>query len=81
MQLYVLSNIYYGDINVAQSFCDKVLPTLKGDNKIFEEFVFLKGLASIQENVIKGGEPAMENIRVMATLALKVETDWKWQVM
>lgn len=81
MQLYVLTNIYYGDIAVAQAFCDNVLPTLKGDNKAFEEFVFLKGLASIQESMLKEDDPSIENIRVMATLASKSLDDWKWQVI
>ena len=80
MQLFVLSTIYYGKIEVAQKLCDSVLPTLKGDTQKFEEFVFLKGLASIQESLLSKSEPSLENLRVMAALALKGTDDWKLQV-
>ena len=80
MQLYVISNIYFGDVNFAQMFADKILPSLKGDEKAFEEFVFLKGLATIQENLSKGDQVSIENVRVMATLATKTAENWKWTV-
>ena len=80
MQLYVISNIYYGDNNIAQSFADNLLPSLKGDEKAFEEFVFLKGLASIQDCLSKGDQVSIENVRVMATLATKTAESWKWMV-
>lgn len=81
MQLYVINNIYYGDNKLAQSFADKVLPSLKGDNKAFEEFVFLKGLSSIQEDLSKGDQLSLENIRVMMLLATKTAERWKWMVL
>ena len=93
MQLYVISNIYFGDVNFAQMFADKILPSLKGDEKAFkntnslkgdekafEEFVFLKGLATVQENLSKGDQVSIENVRVMATLATKTAENWKWTV-
>ncbi|XP_066915937.1 superkiller complex protein 3-like [Clytia hemisphaerica] len=81
MQLYVISNIYFGDVDFAQMFADKVLPSLKGDEKAFEDFVFLKGLATIQENLSKGDHVSIENVRVMATLATKTAENWKWTIL
>lgn len=55
-------------------------PSLAGDSKAQELFIFLKGLASMQENVMKGEVSGVENIRVMSALATKDAAAWKWKV-
>ena len=80
MQLSVLSHIYYGDNAFAQSFIMNVLPSFKGNEKAFNDFIFLKGLASAQESLSKGDHASIENVRVMASLAAKTNEQWKWTV-
>ena len=87
MQSYVMANIYYGEVSTAHSFCNQIIPSLNGDNtslngdnKAQEKFIFLKGLATTQENFMKGDVSGLENVRVMAALATKNMVVWKWKV-
>ena len=81
MQLSVLSHIYYGDKTFAQTFIMKVLPLFKSNERAFNDFIFLKGLASAQESLSKGEQVSIENVRVMASLASKTTNEqWKWTV-
>jgi len=80
MQLYLISHIYYGDVSLAQNFADKVLPSFKGDQRAFENLIFLKGLAGTQEGLARDNELSLENVNVMATLAMKASECWKWKV-
>ena len=81
MQLSVLSHVYYGDKTFAQAFVMKVLPSFKSNERAFNDFIFLKGLASAQESLSKGEQVSIENVRVMASLASKTTNEhWKWTV-
>ena len=81
MQLSVLSHVYHGDKTFAQAFVMKVLPSFKSNERAFNDFIFLKGLASAQESLSKGEQVSIENVRVMASLASKTTNEhWKWTV-
>ena len=81
MQLSVLSHVYYGDTTFAQTFVLNVLPSFKANERAFNEFIFLKGLASAQESLSKGEQVSIENVRVMTSLASKTTSEnWKWIV-
>ena len=80
MKLFVISHIYYGDVSVAQSFCNQVIASISNDKNLAEDFIFLKGVALLQVKPGSENQSGIENLRVLSTVTTHSTKLWRWKV-
>ena len=81
MKCFVTAHVFFGEVKTAHAFCNQIIPSLSGDKQRQEQFIFLKGFASMHEDILKKDGPALENLRVMAALTATDTATWKWTIL
>ncbi|XP_047139337.1 tetratricopeptide repeat protein 37 isoform X2 [Hydra vulgaris] len=80
MKLFVVSHIYYGDVLLAQSFCNQVISSISNDKNLSEDFIFLKGVSLLQVKPGSDNQSGLENIRYLSTITQNAEL-WRWKFL